>query len=414
MRHFQALRTGILATLLACTGLALSAQQRSSETTREVDPYTTGDAAVMAKAGYVSFGPFEFGTNHTSDDVAALLPTEPLLWIETAHFRIGCALPALPITGSKDREWVTKVRQELQQLSLRIPNLRPDTARLDPWLRVHLIAHRVETLYTTVQASLDCSDTDFPKSPGDDARQPDTFRGIGPFLGMPQKFTILLLQRSASLQRYTSAYHGWGTDKPSLHNDHRFGSLFFGACEESQGGVLGGDLAMGTFLAYYTTHNLYQGYRAYGHNLPAWLITGLAHQKARQVSVRFPIYDLRDGNNQDGRHYPQWDKRWPTMLRTKKFEPLNTFVERLDVDQFAMDEHLQSWALVDWLMTQHPRETMRFLHRMKDPFHERLRFPTNEELLRRQRLAMQEAFGTDAMGLEGQWRRMPLATVARR
>ncbi len=378
------------------------------------DPYTAGDEAALGKAGYVSFGPFEFGTNHTTTDVEALLPNEPLVWIETAHFRIGSALPALSITSSKDREWVTKVREELMQVALRLPSVNPNTSRLDPWLRAHLIAHRAEALYTQVQASLGCSDADFPAAPGDDARKPEPFRGIGPYLGVPQKFTILLLQNSASLVRYTAAYHGWGNDKPALHHDARFGTLLFGACEESQNGVLRSDLAVRTFLAYYVTHNLYQAYRSYGHNLPAWLITGLAHRSARQCSTRFPIYDLRTGNNEDGGHYPQWDKRWQLMLRNRKFEPLTTFTERIDVDQFAMEEHLQCWSLLDWLMTQHPRQTMQFLHRMKDPFHERLRFPTNDELLERQRLAMKEAFGTDAAGLEEQWRRTPTTTVARR
>jgi hypothetical protein len=99
------------------------------------DPYTAGDEAALGKAGYVSFGPFEFGTNHTTTDVEALLPNEPLVWIETAHFRIGSALPALSITSSKDREWVTKVREELMQVALRLPSVNPNTSRLDPWLR---------------------------------------------------------------------------------------------------------------------------------------------------------------------------------------------------------------------------------------------------------------------------------------
>jgi len=174
------------------------------------------------------------------------------------------------------------------------------------------------------------------------------------------------------------------------------------------------DLALRTHLTFHVTHNLFTSYRSYGHNLPAWLITGLSHHAARRISTRFPIYDLRGGDNADGSQYALWAKRCAGLLRTKTFEPLATFVERMDVDTFSLDDHLQCWALVDWMMTQHRDALMRFLHRMKDPFHERLRFPTNEELLRRQRAVMQEELGVDAAGLEQLWRAMPLAAVARR
>ena len=76
------------------------------------DPYTRGDPAAMEKAGYVSFGPFEWRAGHTTDDVRRALGGSPL-FVETAHFRIGCALPAYRPPDRKARK---KLTAELGQL----------------------------------------------------------------------------------------------------------------------------------------------------------------------------------------------------------------------------------------------------------------------------------------------------------
>lgn len=389
----------------------------SAVSTAQVDPYTKGDPEALRAAGYESLGPFPFGTNHTSSDIQILLPNEPLLWIETAHFRIGCALSPRTLPSDSDRnrdqEALRSVREELACLPRRLPTVNPATNRLDEWLRAHLIAQRVEDVYQEVLGNLRCSDADFPPAPGDDPKQAAMFRGVGPFLGLPQKYTILLLQKSASLSRYTAAYQSWGTPSPQRYSDHRFGSAFFGACEESDGGLLRNDLALRTHLTFHVAHNLYQSYRSYGHNLPGWLLTGLAHRHARRISSRYPIYDLRDPQGAERLAYATWDKRAQALPRSKDLEPLATFLERMDVGTFSAHDHLQCWALVDWLMTQHPKATMQFLHTMKDPFHDRLRFPTDEELLARQGAALVQAFGGGAAALEDRWRRTPLAVAKR-
>src|SRR5262245_25935574 len=73
-----------------------------------VDPYTEADPAAMAKAGYVAFAPFAFGDGYDTRDVMALLGDEQLLWVETAHFKIGCALTALPLRGEAD--WIESTK----------------------------------------------------------------------------------------------------------------------------------------------------------------------------------------------------------------------------------------------------------------------------------------------------------------
>ena len=61
-----------------------------AQTAAAIDPYTRGEKAAIAAAGYEAIGEFAFA-NGTTRDVVALLGDEKLCWIETPHFRIGCA-----------------------------------------------------------------------------------------------------------------------------------------------------------------------------------------------------------------------------------------------------------------------------------------------------------------------------------
>lgn len=376
-----------------------------------VDPFTLGDAAAMHRAGYVSFGPFAFGTNHDSTDVQNLLPDERICWIETAHFRIGASLSAWKVAG--DKATLAKLRQELQQLGERLPGVRADARELEPWLRAHLVAQRCERVYAEVCAVLGVRDADFPPAPGHDPKQGAKFMGLGPYLGMAEKYTVLLVRESPSLGRYTAAHHGWATIEPARFFDHRFGTAFFGAAEASSFGLLRDDVALHTHLGFHIAWLLYTSYRAYGHDLPVWIPVGLAQRHARRVSTSIPVYDLEPGA--PGRkRYEQWGKRWPGLLRARAFEPLPVFLERMDVDSFSMDQHLEAWALVEYLLDEQHDAFVRFLDAMKDPFCERLRFPTREELFARQQAALRAAFGTDAAGLEERWRRLPVSKTARR
>ncbi|GAB4140297.1 MAG: hypothetical protein Fur0037_06770 [Planctomycetota bacterium] len=375
------------------------------------DPYTGGAEEALAKAGYVSFGPFPFGTNHDSADVDALLPAESLIWIETAHFRIGASLSPCRVAGN--REWIATLREELKRLGRRLSRVSADAKILDPWLRAHLVAQRAEEVYADVCSVLGVTDADFPASPGDDPRNARKFMGLGPFLGMPRKYSILLVRESASLLRYTAAYHGWGTAEPARHHDHAFGTAFFGAAEQSDLGLMRDDLALRVHLTFHLSWLLYTSYRSYGHNLPAWITDGLAHWHARRISTDVPIYGLEDG--EAGRkRYAQWERLASALLRGRAFEPLPRLFARMDGNAFDRDEHLQSWALVDWLLGCQRTRFAVFLNALKDPFHDRLRFPTPEELEERQRRALVDAFGLDAERLEEAWRRQPVARAGRR
>ena len=202
VRHPAAL-SALLLTSLALT-VTLSAQSQRKRA--GVDPYTGGDQAQLKPLGYASMGPFELGTGHGTADVEELLGTEPLIWIETAHFRIGCSLSPLALRGPQDwsKDWVKSVRGELGELRPKLPKgrLKKRVKSLDPWLRAHLMAQRLERLYAEVSSVLGRDDAWFVNG-SQNANDPETFAGVGPYLGMAEKQVVLLLQKSGGLARYT-------------------------------------------------------------------------------------------------------------------------------------------------------------------------------------------------------------------
>src|SRR5262245_41832797 len=109
-----------LATLFALG--SLQATQGGIEPFPEVDPYTKQVPEALARAGYVSFGPFPFGDGHTSDQIAETVGRIPLLWVETAHFKIGSSLPEYALAD--DQRERGRVHDELERLARRLPGIK--------------------------------------------------------------------------------------------------------------------------------------------------------------------------------------------------------------------------------------------------------------------------------------------------
>jgi hypothetical protein len=392
------------AIVLLRAGRASSQEPKVVRAVSSVDPYTEGDAAAMAKAGYVSFGPFPFAHRHDTRDVMALLGDEPLLWVETAHFRIGCALSPLALRG--DTEWIDSTKGELKRLRTRLPKVKAEERDLDPWLRTHLVAQRCEELYAEVQANLGVRDDTFPAAPGHDPRgDPQRFFGLGPYLGLPEKFSVLIVQRVSSLARYTRAHQDHETQLPRRYFDLQHRCMIWAVAEESSNSLMKNDYALYTHLVYNLSYSLYSSYRYFGSDLPPWLIAGLAHWHGRRICPRFPAYERdRDDTKLEQRDFWKWDERAPRLLRNGAFEPIEALMRRPQSTEFGLEQHIQSWAFVDFLMSTRKAATMKFLHDMKDPFDGLRLWPKPEQIHERAKVCLPRAFQLDAAGLEAEWR----------
>ncbi|MDB4734062.1 hypothetical protein OAF73_01665, partial [Planctomycetota bacterium] len=120
--------------VLAAVAAAQKPLDRSKPLTDPAnDPYTRGGKEKYVEAaGYVSMGGFEFGAApDTTAEVSALLPDVEIRWIETPHFELGIALPKVKVTKEERK----KVKAELTKLRKALPDVKPDTKIMDPWLR---------------------------------------------------------------------------------------------------------------------------------------------------------------------------------------------------------------------------------------------------------------------------------------
>ena len=181
------------------------------------DPYTKNDDAAMKKAGYVSFGPFTWCEDHDTNDIKKSFPALEMLFVETAHFKIGSSLPAYTLPkGKRKLEWKI-LGEELTRLKKILPNVDPKLRTLDPWLRLHVFAMRMEEIYADFSRRLNVTDADFPKiaskpvadlnfkrRPYDPEDRSREFMGQGPYLGMRGKFLVLLMRKGGNLNRYAA------------------------------------------------------------------------------------------------------------------------------------------------------------------------------------------------------------------
>jgi hypothetical protein len=279
--------------------------------------------------------------------------------------------------------------------------VQPKTKLLDGWLRTHLLAMRAERLYAAALSTVGCEQSFFAAG-RPHAAADATFPGLGPHFGMREKFTVLVFAQTVSLRRYTAAYHGTASEHAVRRHDSAFGNMVFAVAAEDGNHVGNDEEAMAATFAYHVARNLYTGCRSYAHALPAWLAEGLALRHARMVSDRIAVVDVQ--NEADRALYRQWAGRAADARKAWPFGAVAPLVRRVDGDTLTLDEAMQSWALVDWLVRERREAFAAFLMRLKDPFHDRLRFPTVEELLARQDAAMRSMLGGGPDALEAEWK----------
>ncbi len=148
---------------LLLAGTIAGAQQRPADDDKASleDPWTKGDAAALEKLGYVHVGPMPWGDGHGTERIGEILGEERFRFVETAHFKLGSALP--PLRMPRDKDAHRKLVEELTRLEEKLPDLHARRVRvLDPWLRTHLFAQRLEELYAQIEALLGVTDAEFP------------------------------------------------------------------------------------------------------------------------------------------------------------------------------------------------------------------------------------------------------------
>lgn len=311
------------------------------------DPYTEEDPALMEAAGIVSFAPFAFIGQQKTEKIEMVLGNIELLWVETEHFRIGSSLPKTSLGASqKDKK---AMLQEIKELRKLLPNIPKKPKKLDPWLRVHLYASRLEKLYQDISNRLDVPPGYWPTAP---AQLPgNEYRGEGPYLGMQDKFTILLLEKQSGISRFGSAFAGTDPKGPLAWCFGKEGTLFFGtACEEAEK-TFYNDALMHAHVTFHVTRNIIGGIKHYGFNPPFWWHEGLAHWYARRVNPDSNNFSKVNDGDVDLRDETNWEPKIRARVKHKYFPTAEQLITREDWTGVTFTETMMMWSRVDYLMS---------------------------------------------------------------
>ncbi|MDP6425028.1 MAG: hypothetical protein QGG14_09805 [Planctomycetota bacterium] len=399
-----ALATGLATGLLAGLPLAQKAQKVPKW---RIDPYTKNDPKKMKRAGYVRYAPIEFG-EHASKPVnsAAIdlaLGNPKILWVESAHFLIGSALPSFAIKTS-DRVLSHKLREELARLKKKLPKVNPKTRKLDPWLRIHLFTQRCEELYEDFSKRLGVTDQSFPTQRNAQLKSgKHRYWGEGPYLGQHGKYCVLILKRASDYSRYLSLFVGKVQDDPQRWNFKTLGCQLIATSQET---VADGshDTRMHCHIVFNVAHNLINGYRFYSYDLPVWFMEGMAHWFSRNVSQKYGLdFDQNESASAKMIHDGKWRPRvlkWMSKLR-----PAAELLALRDFGQLTKYDHVKSWSIIDFLMDEYGDEKWRdYMNEIKGYIDPNSLQAVAKEVLNLQRKGLRSAYRLNALTLDEKWK----------
>ncbi len=393
-------------TLIALAGTATAQADKGDKLPKwRIDPYTKNDPAAMAKAGYESYGPFEFGNIAEkpvqSTNIDASLEYIQILWAETKHFRIGLNLPAWPVP--MDPETRGKIRKELEELQKVLPSVNAKPRTLDPWLRLHLTAMRLEKLYAETSQLFGVTDADFPQDPTKVVAQPGArYMGYGPFFGMKSKFLVFVTEKAGPYQGYMKTYIGRDTQMPQRWHFKDSSALIIGLCLESDRFPLKHDTALHCALAFNVSHNLLDGFRYYSYDLPVWIREGFGHWNSRRISPHWPSFDQNEGSVADMKLIDRWEPYCRSLIAANKVSPFPEAAAWRDFGNIKFDDHVAVWSRIDWLIAQGPEKWQKFLFGVKGRVDAQWQ-PDQADLVGATRESLQAAYGVSFLDFDRKW-----------
>lgn len=386
--------TAALAVLAACTLGAWTAPGGDDQVPR-ADPYTRGDAEDAAEAGYVGFGPFSFGDGATTEDVQHVVGTTRVLWVETAHFKVGSTLESYRVPPDERKP----MRAELAELERRLPRVDPRTRTLDPWLRLHLLAARLERLYADFCELAGVTDASFPDAPGElvDGR----YMGEGPYLGQPGKFLVLVCERASDLGRYHRRYLRYDQDVPKRHTFPESGSLYFGTAVEFAEGDWTADRPQHCILVSNVVHNLVAGFKFYAHRPPVWFEEGMAHWLCRRVDPHWNTFSAGMRGRVPEQDEWDWEPKVRGRVRFGVYPDHAAMSSWRGAHELTYVDHMMAWSRVDYLASERREGLGTFLDVCKAPLDPDL--PREAARARAEREALRAAWDLDGPAFDEAW-----------
>ena len=389
--------------LLACLAAALAApgapgQQQSQDlplNAAQRCPWCQGDPETMRRAGIVSHGGFEFSTTDTAG-VDELLGGKDIYWIETEHFRVGFGAGGYKVSQEESR----KIREELTLLSAVLPEVKPKTKILDPWLRTHLYAQRVEEIWDRFLHLMRANEADFPDgSEGWVIGSP--YHGEGPYAGQKGKYELLVLPTPQDQVAFLRDQFGLFFDRTQRWNIvERDALIVITNIVEND---LRDDQALHGHVAFNLTINLLDGYQHYSYDTPRWISEGLAHFVERELSPHFNTFDGSEGAVAQMTSKHDWDGEVRKLISSGEVPTLAELTNLRTFAEFDIDHHYACWSMTAFLVDTEPEGYACLndrLHGRKDD----QGLADGSNMNDHQREAFQECLGMSYAEFDSAWR----------
>ena len=403
----------LLSSALACSLCALlgcvsaTAQKGKDDEVKKLsekgDPYTKEDPKAMAALGVERYGPFPWADHYSTADVDKVLGPGRVLWMETAHFRLGLNMTTARLP--EDSKQKKAVYAECKALNKKWRKVPAKPRKLGPWLQLHLYAARCERAYEQFCELVGVTPESFAPTSKQD--------GKGPFLGAPDKHLLLMFQKKSDMVRYMKRYCDEQADD-SFRFVHKVTHQPL-LCISVEG-MEGFDSAgLHSHFVFAMWQNLMNIYRGFYFPLPLWFSTGLAHYYSRQVESEFISARIRDSEAVDRESQNKWYEK---VYKRSRHEGATISFDRLkdmsDWDAFGFHAHTQSWSRLEFLMERDAQKVGLMLDKMK-------RMSAGGEWeadgLRLRKMMpklLYEAFDLDGAAFDAAWRKWVLKQYPKR
>jgi len=370
--------------LLVVSLLATAASPASVEPQKARDqdacPYCKNDPELLAAAGLVSHGPIDFGPDG-SQAIIDELPAAQWLFLESEHLRWASSLSSETVK-MKDRE---RLEGELEILRGYFPEVPKKVKKLDPWLRIHLLALRGERFYARFQELLRVTDADFPES----RQEEGPYMGDGKYLGEKGKFEVIVHVNRATHKQFTSDHMGVAvTDSLRWHFKSHKMLVSVPAADP--------DIRYDQYLYPHIVHNLSHlflcAYKHFSYDPPIWLDEGLAHCMEQEINHEFHTLDGEEGSMPDNKGPGDWDAELERLARKGRVTPFARLIRIQAFGDLTQDDHVSAYGMMRFLIDERPEELAAFLGAIKGQLDEQ-GYPSGADLRGLQRKQLQELFG---------------------
>ncbi|WP_145063316.1 hypothetical protein [Engelhardtia mirabilis] len=354
--NYLRLALGLGLALVLHAPLAPAQDDEGDEEGREkfaqVDPYTEGQPEAMQALGYRSFGPFLFLGNDRTDFVQREMGGSQMLFVETEHFKLGSSLTSYAY--SDDREEKKKLAAEVKALGeLLGSKLKAPRKKIDGWLRLHLFARRLEASYQRFHELFGI--------------EPADYEAQGTYLGQPNKFVVVLCQRSSEFGRFERHYlqvetpvsYRWYLEGGGMGVVLDVEGLAQQMWADDETPL---DTVLHCFAIQALAGNFANAYRRNNGAGPYWLEAALGHFVVREVDPRWVAsFGLREGGTIDDDDH-EWSQRVLNLVGNDFYASLEDMFAWREYAELNHRDHMVAWSKLEFLLTELQGDRRGFLN----------------------------------------------------